>query len=137
MARVLRKPHGRILVLDTDWRTSVLHSADPGRCARVRDATTASYGFVDTQLPAKLPSLVLSTPLHVRDVLGFTLAKAGSFVRGSYFDVVSGAAAAVAMGVGEEELSAFVAEQEALARDGGFFYCATRMLFILALGPHR
>ena len=28
MARVLRKPHGRILVLDTDWRTSVYRDFD-------------------------------------------------------------------------------------------------------------
>ena len=135
MARVLRKPHGRVLVLDTDWRTSVLHSLDAERCARVRGAITRSFGFVDTQLPAKLPSLLLSTPLHVRDVLGFTLAKAGSFESGSYFDVVSDAAAAVAMGVDADEVRAFVDEQEALVRSGGFFYCATRLLFLLALEP--
>merc|ERR1711879_1030977 len=91
MRRVLKKPHGRAFILDTDWGTSILASSDPERCKRVRDAITATFGFSDVRLPSKIPGLARSVGLRVSSVQGFTLAKSGSFERGSYFDVVSSA----------------------------------------------
>ena len=130
LARVLR-PNGRLLVLDTDWGTTVMATADPGRTQRVLDAVQRSYGFHDVHVVPKIPALARSARLHVAAARGFVMAKAGSFQPGSYFDVVSNASLAVAEGVPAEEVAAWVEEQQGLANDGEFFYSCTRHLFLM------
>ncbi|MDP2009250.1 MAG: methyltransferase domain-containing protein, partial [Phenylobacterium sp.] len=53
--RVLR-PGGRALILDTDWRSLVWHSSDPGRMDRVLACWDAH--LADPHLPAKLGPLL-------------------------------------------------------------------------------
>jgi L-amino acid N-acyltransferase YncA len=132
MARVLRD-HGRILVLDTDWRARLLATSNEERMARVLSAMDRTVGFADMHLPPKLPSLALSAGLRPTQARGFSLLRVGSFEPGSYFDV--GAWGCEAEDVSNADVEAFLHEQRCLSETGAFFFSCPRTLLLLCHAP--
>lgn len=138
MNRVLKKPSGRLLILDTDWDTRVLHSSDEARTRRMFAIADSLYGFADLHIPRKIPTFAKDAGLAVASVQGFTLVQAGSFSPGSYFDVVGWVDAYLADGApstdddsSSDEAILWSAEQRKLSNDNEFFYSCTRTIFLL------
>lgn len=60
-ARRVLRPHGKLLVLDTDWKGFVLHSCDEERAQRV--LASHEHHFLDATLPRKMPTLLMDAVL--------------------------------------------------------------------------
>ena len=130
--RVLR-PGGRALILDTDWRSLVWHSADPARMDRVLACWDAH--LIDPHLPAKLGPLLREAGFSVRRteiVPMFSprwqpVSYAGGMVRTIRNFVRANGAR---FGLDEAELQAWWTEQEALIAADAFFFSVNRYAFL-------
>ena len=130
--RVLR-PGGRALILDTDWRSLVWHSADPARMDRVLACWDAH--LADPHLPAKLGPLLREGGFSVRrtEIVPMfaprwqPVSYAGGMVRTIRNFVRANGAR---FGLDDAELQAWWAEQEALIAADAFFFSVNRYAFL-------
>jgi ubiquinone/menaquinone biosynthesis C-methylase UbiE len=128
MQQVL-KPGGRVAIIETDWRSVVLNSADNDFSKRMFHAWDAAVP--SPNLPARIPALLKEhgfsgvraeaipivclnpTPdTFVGAVLEWTARNARD--RGA---------------VSEDEATAWLSELRELGQTGGFFFCVNRFLF--------
>lgn len=130
--RVL-KPGGRCLIVDTDWDSLVVNTADKARLERIR--TVCCSTFVDAHLPPRLPGLLHQgglplTELRTQPMIGAGTAErdGGSFVGNWAFRVA--VEKAHKCGLPERDVEGWLAEQRALSDGGAFFACVHRFLFL-------
>ena len=113
--RVLR-PGGRVLILDTDWRSVVWHSSDEARMARMLACWDGH--LADPHLPAKLGPLFRRT--------GFTVARVEimraihGYARGN----------GAKYGLTDAETQAWHEDQLRLIERGEFFFSVNRYAFL-------
>ncbi len=126
-ARVLRKG-GRLAVLETDWDMCIYESRDPALTRRMLDGR---WRFAHSHLPRRLQALF-------RDA-GMTLARCEAFpiVETRYDPDSFGASlvaiardAAVRHGCDPTEADAWAADIHSRSRDGEYFFCTNRFIFI-------
>tara|TARA_R110000824_G_scaffold207334_2_gene392708 strand:- start:30948 stop:31739 length:792 start_codon:yes stop_codon:yes gene_type:complete len=130
--RVLR-PGGRVLILDTDWRSVVWHSSDEARMARMLACWDGH--LADPHLPAKLGPLFRRT--------GFTVARveivpmlAAQWQPVSYAAGIMRAIHGYARGNGakygltDAETQAWHEDQLRLIERGEFFFSVNRYAFL-------
>jgi arsenite methyltransferase len=127
--RVTRRG-GRVVVLDTDYGSLVLHTEDEARMERVLSAWDEH--FVHARLPRTLSR-------QLRDA-GFTIRQRDlipmfnpEYHDNTYGKGLLGFMAAFAVGrkgVSQEEADAWLAEFAALGRQGKFFFSLNRYLFV-------
>ena len=130
--RVLR-PGGRTVILDTDWRSIVWHSAEPARMDRALACWDAH--LADPHLPAKLGPMLKKAGFEVRRaeiVPMFSprwqpVSYAGGMIRSiRNFVRANGQSHGIAPG----ELEAWWSEQEALIEADEFFFSVNRYAFL-------
>ena len=128
LCRVLR-PGGRLLILDTDWRSIVWHSSDEARMARVLQVWDGH--LVDPHLPAKLGPLLREAGLEVRRVEIVPMLtpewREASYAAGilrSVRDYV------LRQGMDPAEVEAWEADQQRLIAENRFFFSLNRYLFL-------
>jgi len=129
VARVLRSG-GLVAVLDTDYDSLVVHTEDPARHARMLDAWDEH--FVHRGLPRVLGAelrragfrlrhrvaIPIFDPEYTPDAFSFHLTKLiAHFCKGR-------------RGVTADEADAWLAELEALGREGRYFFSLNRYLFV-------
>jgi arsenite methyltransferase len=132
LRRALR-PGGRALILDTDWRSIVWHSSDPGRMDRVLACWDAH--LADPHLPAKLGPMLRRAGFEVRRteiVPMFSprwqpVSYAGGIIR-SIRNFVR--ANGERFGLTPEELEAWWSEQDAMIAADEFFFSVNRYAFL-------
>ncbi|MBX3505041.1 MAG: class I SAM-dependent methyltransferase [Parvibaculum sp.] len=130
--RVL-KPGGRALILDTDWRSTVWHSSDERRMARILECWDGH--LADPHLPAKLGPLFARAGFQVRRV-GVVAMLAPQWQPVSYaagiMRTIHGyvRANASAKGLTAEEVQAWYDDQLRLAERGEFFFSVNRYAFL-------
>lgn len=132
--RALR-PGGRLLVLDTDWASAVITTADPERMQTVLNAWRSH--FVHPDLPGRLPKLMRDAGFALTYVGGTPVVNT-SLEPGQYAsDMVSTIATFAERrgGVAPEICRAWLDEQQDLAANGAFFFSITRFVFV-ASKPH-
>lgn len=130
--RVL-KPGGRVLILDTDWRSTVWHSSDERRMARILECWDGH--LADPHLPAKLGPLFARAGFQVRRVEVVAMlapqwqpvSYAAGIMRTIHGYVRANAAAA---GLAAEEVQAWYDDQLRLAERGEFFFSVNRYAFL-------
>lgn len=127
------RPGGRLLVLDTDWRSLVWHSGDERRMARILEVWDGH--LADPHLPAKLGPLLREAGFEVRRVEVFPILapqwRPVSYPAGivtSIHDYVL--RYGPAQGVAEEEVEAWWADHEDQVAQGRFFFSVNRYLFL-------
>ena len=132
LRRVL-KPGGRLLILDTDWRSLVWHSSDEGRMARVLEVWDGH--LVDPHLPARLGPLLQAAGFGEPQVEIVPMLSprwrqdsyAAAIMR-SIRDYVQ--RRGPGQGLPETEVEAWWADQQALIAGGAFFFSLNRYLFL-------
>ena len=130
--RVLR-PGGRLLMLDTDWRSIVWHSSDERRMARVLDVWDGH--LADPHLPARLGPLLREAGFEVRRVEVFPMLapewRPASYAGGIVRSIRDYALRhGPARGLPEEEIAAWWADHEAQVAAGRFFFSLNRYIFL-------
>ncbi len=123
-------PGGRVVIVDTDYASWVLHTSDPERFARIRAAWDEHSTHRD--LPRRLIPLLreagfglqareiipmFNTEYHPHTYSHGLLDFVARFVVGRH-------------GLGEADSAAFRADLEALGRSGAFFFSLNRYLFV-------
>ena len=129
----LLKPGGRVLILDTDWRSIVWHSSDEARMARM--LTVWDDHLADPHLPATLgarlsraglkPARVEIVPM-LAPVWQPVSYAAGMFRMISNFVRTN----AEKHGIAEEEVQAWHDDQLRLIERGEFFFSVNRYAFL-------
>jgi arsenite methyltransferase len=124
------RPGGRVVVLDTDYGSLVIHTGDEARMERVLSAWDEH--FVHARLPRILSS-------HLRDA-GFTIRQREvipmfnpEYHDNTYAKHSLGLMASFAVGrkgVSQEEANAWFAEFAELGKQGKFFFSLNRYLFV-------
>jgi len=124
------RPGGRVVILDTDYGSLIVHTGDEARMERVLSAWDEH--FVHADLPRILSS-------HLRDA-GFTIRQRDviPMFNPEYHDNTYGkrvldmmASFAVGRkGVSREEANAWLAEFAKLGKQGKFFFSLNRYLFV-------
>jgi arsenite methyltransferase len=127
--RVVR-PGGRVVVLDTDYRSLVIHTGDEARMKRVLSAWDEH--FVHAGLPRILSG-------HLRDA-GFVIRQREvipmfnpEYHDNTYAKRALGIIASFSVGrrgVSQDEANAWLAEFTQLGNEGKFFFSLNRYLFI-------
>jgi len=126
--RVLR-PHGRVLILDTDWDSVVWNTSDPARMRRVLDAWDDHLH--DPHLPAKLPALLARAGFAVTHVEVIPIVNAALHAH-CYSHGILAAIAGFApghRGVTAEEAKAWAADLRELGARGEYFFSINRYAF--------
>jgi arsenite methyltransferase len=123
------RPGGRVVVLDTDYDSLVIHTSDATRMGRVVAAWDEH--FVHAGLPRVLSG-------HLRDA-GFTIRQRDvipmfntEYHDNTYAKLALGIMASFAVarkGVSQEEADAWLAEFAELGKQGKFFFSLNRYLF--------
>ena len=122
-------PTGRLVIVETDWRSAVLNTSD-------KDLTHRLFEFWDTvaaspNLPARLGPLLRDAGFDVTAIEAVPILNT-AFTPDSFSrDYVKGLARqAVAAGVlSDTEASHWIADLEQKERDGGYFFCVNRFVF--------
>lgn len=126
-ARVLR-PGGRLAVLETDWDLCVYESSDPALMRRIFDGR---WRFAHWQLPRQLHRLFRNAGLRLAQAEAFPLLETrydpDSFGVGL---VAIARNAAVRHGMDAHEADAWVADLHSRGRDGEYFFCTNRFMFV-------
>jgi arsenite methyltransferase len=127
--RVMR-PGGRVLILDTDYASLVIHSEDPARMERVLSAW--SEHFIHAGLPRTLSG-------HLRDA-GFTIWQRDvipmfnpEYHENTYGKRLLGIMASFVVGrrgVSQQQTDAWLGEFADLGKQGKFFFSLNRYLFV-------
>lgn len=130
--RVL-KPGGRVLILDTDWRSVVWHSSDEERMARILDCWDSH--LADPHLPAKLGPLLTKAGFHVRRVEIVPMLAANwqpvSYAAGIMRAIHNYARAnGAAKGIAAADIQAWYDDQLRLAERSAFFFSVNRYAFV-------
>ena len=132
--RVL-KPGGRLVVMDTDWDSLVVRTAEKERWARLFAACCST--FVEPHMPPRLPGLLAEAGLPVSELHTINMGSAGrdflttsqeTFMGNWAFKVVPEKARAY--GLPESDVEGWLQEQRALCDQGAFFACLHRFVFV-------
>jgi arsenite methyltransferase len=125
--RVL-KPRGRLIILDTDWQTLIWRSGNPALMERVMKAYTAVYS--NAHLPRTLPEQMAKAGFSDVDVDGFVVLNL-NFAEDTYARQSAEFAVSI-MSESQEFSSAeqmsWLADQERLNQESGFFFSLNRYL---------
>ncbi len=130
--RVLR-PGGRVLILDTDWRSIVWHSSDEARMARM--LTCWDDHLADPHLPARLGLLLAAAGFEIRRV-EITPMLSPRWQPASYSAGITRAITdfvernGARHGLGAEEIAAWRGDQRCLTEAGAFFFSLNRYIFL-------
>lgn len=126
-ARVLR-PGGRLAVLETDWDMCVYESEDATQMQRIFDGR---WRFAHWQLPRQLHRMFHNAGLRLDKAEVYPLLETrydpDSFGVGL---IAIARNAAVRNGVDALEADAWVADIRSRQRDGEYFFCANRFMFV-------
>mmetsp|Transcript_17605 Transcript_17605/g.59160 ORF Transcript_17605/g.59160 Transcript_17605/m.59160 type:complete len:311 (+) Transcript_17605:36-968(+) len=136
-ARRVLRPGGRLLICETDWDSLIVHTDDVPRLEKIRAAAVTT--FLDAHLPPRLPGLLHEAGLALGEASTVPMLSAGvalpeSFMGHWAFHVA--AEKARAAGMDERDVAGWLQEQQDRSRDGAFFACVHRFLF-LAWRPPR
>jgi ubiquinone/menaquinone biosynthesis C-methylase UbiE len=128
MHRALR-PGGRVLVWDVDWATVSQHTTDPARTERILRAWDGHLAH--PSLPQVLTAQLHAAGFDDVKLEGHTFATNefdpdtyGGFIVSFIAQFVVGRG-----GISDDEASAWLAEQRALAQDGEFFFACSQFCF--------
>jgi ubiquinone/menaquinone biosynthesis C-methylase UbiE len=127
--RVLR-PGGRAAILDTDYDSLVLHTADPARMARVLAAWDEH--FVHRSLPRTLSRLLRDAGFALRERMSIPMFNP-EFENNTYGKGMLEMMAAFAVGrngIAQSEADSWFAEFATLNQEGAFFFSINRYLFV-------
>lgn len=126
-ARVLR-PGGRLAVLETDWDMCVYASGDEALTRRMLDGR---WRFAHPSLPRQLHRLFRESGLNLARCEAFPIIETGydpdSFGAGLVAIVRD---AAMRHGVDPVEANAWAADIHSRSKDGEYFFCTNRFIFI-------
>ena len=122
-------PNGRLVIVETDWRSAVLNTSD-------KDLTHRLFEFWDTvtaspNLPARLSPLLRDAGFDVTAIEAVPILNTAFAPNCFSHDYVKGLARqAVAAGaLSETEAFHWIADLEQKDRDGGYFFCVNRFVF--------
>jgi arsenite methyltransferase len=125
--RVL-KHRGRLIILDTDWQTLIWRSDNPALMERVMKAYTAVYS--NAHLPRTLPEQMAKAGFSDVDVDSFVVLNL-NFAEDTYARQSAEFAVSI-MNQSPEfssaEEASWLADQERLNQEGGFFFSLNRYL---------
>lgn len=127
--RVL-KPGGRLVVVETDWRGAVVNTADKDLTHRMFEAWDDMA--VSPNLPARLAPLLTAAGFQTRAVTPVPiLNRAFTPERFSYSYMRGLARHAAGRGdVSPEDAAWWIADLEQKDRDGAYFFCVNRFVFL-------
>ena len=131
-ARVL-KPGGRCIIVDTDWDSVVMNTKDHGRMERF--FREWDKHLVDPFLPSKLPPLLKAAGFNLVDTAIIPMLRVG-WQPHSYAGYMWPAMVDYVRRNGnkniisDDEINAFVLEQEKLKDRGEFFFSLNRYQFV-------
>ena len=126
--RVL-KPTGRLVIVETDWRSAVLNTSN-------KDLTHRLFEFWDTvaaspNLPSRLSPMLKNAGFDVRAIKAAPILNTAFAPDSFSHDYVKGLArqAVDAGALTDTEASNWIADLEQKERDGGYFFCVNRFVF--------
>lgn len=123
------KPGGRILILDTDWDSLVLHTHDRARQARILAAWDEH--LADAHLPATLSPKLRAAGFHItrREIIAIFNPEyhPNTFAAG-ILDGIRGFVAG-RQGIGKDEADAWANDLRDMGARGEFFFSINRYLF--------
>jgi SAM-dependent methyltransferase len=128
-ARVLR-PGGRLVIGDIHWDTLAWHSDRPERMARILHAFDGH--FAERRVATLLPPLLARHGLRMQRALPLTFLDAMKRADGISSMMIAFIQAYLRQSSYDdpEELAAWAEEQEALAREGRFYFLLTHVITV-------
>ena len=122
-------PTGRLVIVETDWRSAVLNTSD-------KDLTHRLFEFWDTvaaspNLPARLGPLLRDAGFDVKAIEVVPILNTAFTPDSFSHDYVKGLAhqASAAGVLSDTQASHWIADLEQKERDGGYFFCVNRFVF--------
>ncbi len=123
-------PTGRLVIVETDWRSAVLNTSN-------KDLTHRLFEFWDTvapspNLPARMGPLLREAGFDVTGIEAVPILNTAFKPAGFSHDYVRGLArqAVVAGAMSDTEESHWIADLEQKDRNGGYFFCVNRFMFM-------